>query len=38
MADRGGALAQIAGKSYGTVVLWLLVIGFAGLTLWRLSD
>jgi hypothetical protein len=37
-ADRGGALAQIAAKSYGAVVLWLLVIGFAGLTLWRLSE
>jgi Domain of Unknown Function (DUF1206) len=37
-ADRGGALAQIASKSYGTLVLWLLVIGFAGLALWRLSE
>jgi hypothetical protein len=37
-ADRGGALAQIASQSYGAVVLWLLVIGFAGLALWRLSE
>jgi hypothetical protein len=37
-ADRGGALAQIASKSYGTFVLWLLVVGFAGLALWRLSE
>jgi hypothetical protein len=37
-ADRGGALAQIAAKSYGTVLLWLLVVGFAGLALWRLSE
>jgi hypothetical protein len=37
-ADRGGALAQIAAKSYGTIVLWLLVVGFAGLALWRLSE
>lgn len=37
-ADRGGALAQIAAKSYGTFVLWLLVIGFAGLALWRFSE
>ena len=37
-ADRGGALAQIAAKSYGTFVLWLLVIGFAGLALWRLGE
>jgi Domain of Unknown Function (DUF1206) len=37
-ADRGGALAQIAAKSYGTFVLWILVIGFAGLALWRFSE
>ncbi|MFN0281283.1 MAG: DUF1206 domain-containing protein [Kineosporiaceae bacterium] len=37
-ADRGGALTQIAAKSYGTVVLWLLVAGFAGLSLSRLSE
>jgi hypothetical protein len=37
-ADRGGALGQIAAKSYGTFVLWLLVIGFAGLALWRFSE
>lgn len=37
-ADRGGALAQIAAKSYGTVLLWLLVVGFAGLALWHLSE
>jgi hypothetical protein len=37
-ADRGGALAQIASKSYGTFVLWVLVVGFAGLALWRFSE
>jgi Domain of Unknown Function (DUF1206) len=37
-ADRGGALAQIAGESYGTFLLWLLVVGFAGLALWRFSE
>jgi Domain of Unknown Function (DUF1206) len=37
-ADRGGALAQIAAKSYGTFLLWLLVVGFAGLALWRFSE
>ncbi|MFZ0157828.1 MAG: DUF1206 domain-containing protein [Kineosporiaceae bacterium] len=37
-ADRGGALTQIATKSYGTALLWALVLGFAGLTLWRLSE
>ncbi len=37
-ADRGGALSQIAGKSYGMLVLWLLIAGFAGLALWRFSE
>jgi len=37
-ADRGGALAQIASQSFGTAVLWVLVIGFLGLALWRLSE
>jgi hypothetical protein len=31
--DRGGALAAIAGQPFGAVLLWLLVIGFAGLAL-----
>jgi hypothetical protein len=37
-ADRGGALTQIAAKSYGTPLLWLLVVGFAGLAVWRFSE
>jgi len=37
-ADRGGALAQIAARSYGTVVLWVLAVGFGGMALWRLSE
>jgi hypothetical protein len=37
-ADRGGALAQLADKSYGTFLLWVLVVGFAGLALWRFSE
>jgi len=37
-ADRGGALGQIAAKSYGTFLLWALVVGFAGLALWRFSE
>jgi hypothetical protein len=37
-ADRGGAIAQIADKSYGTFLLWVLVVGFAGLALWRFSE
>jgi hypothetical protein len=37
-ADRGGALAQIASQSFGTALLWVLVVGFLGLALWRLSE
>jgi hypothetical protein len=37
-ADRGGALTQIAAHTYGVVALWLLVIGFGGLALWRISE
>jgi hypothetical protein len=37
-ADRTGALELLAGKSYGVVLLWFLVVGFAGMALWRLSQ
>jgi uncharacterized protein DUF1206 len=37
-ADRGGALAQLADHGYGTFLLWVLVVGFAGLALWRFSE
>lgn len=37
-ADRGGALSQIASQSFGTALLWVLVVGFLGLALWRLSE
>ncbi|KAB2342396.1 DUF1206 domain-containing protein [Actinomadura rudentiformis] len=37
-ADRGGALQEIAGRPGGAVVLWLLVIGLAGLALWGFSE
>jgi hypothetical protein len=37
-ADRGGALAQIAGKPFGAVLLWLLGAGLVGMALWRLSE
>jgi Domain of Unknown Function (DUF1206) len=37
-ADRSGALRLVAATPFGSVILWLLVIGFAGLTLWRLSE
>lgn len=35
-ADRTGALELVAGKPFGVVVLWFLVVGFAGMALWRL--
>ncbi|WP_406438478.1 DUF1206 domain-containing protein [Streptomyces sp. NBC_00631] len=37
-ADRGGAVAEIAQKPFGTVLLWLLGIALAGMALWRLSE
>lgn len=37
-ADRSGAVRLVAKTPFGSVVLWLLVIGFAGMTLWRLSE
>lgn len=37
-ADKGGALQEIASRPGGAVVLWLLVIGLAGLALWGFSE
>ncbi|MET7683457.1 DUF1206 domain-containing protein [Streptomyces sp. NPDC005423] len=37
-ADRGGAIAEIAQKPFGTVLLWLLGTALAGMALWRLSE
>jgi hypothetical protein len=37
-ADRTGAVRLVAHTAFGSVILWLLVIGFAGMTLWRLSE
>jgi Domain of Unknown Function (DUF1206) len=37
-ADRSGAVRLVAGTPYGSVILWLMVVGFAGMTLWRLSE
>lgn len=37
-ADRTGAVRLVTQTSFGSIVLWLLVIGFAGMTLWRLSE
>jgi len=37
-ADRAGAVRLVAKTPLGSLILWLLVIGFAGMTLWRLSE
>ena len=37
-ADRTGAVRLVAHTPFGSVILWLLVVGFAGMTLWRLSE
>ncbi|WP_409235448.1 DUF1206 domain-containing protein [Streptomyces sp. PA5.6] len=37
-ADRGGALAEIAERPLGHVMLWLLGGALAGMALWRLSE
>jgi Domain of Unknown Function (DUF1206) len=37
-ADQRGALKTLAGKPYGSVALWLLVVGFAAYALWRISE
>ena len=37
-ADRTGALHALSGTPFGVVALWVLVIGFFGMTLWRLSE
>ncbi|WP_432164576.1 DUF1206 domain-containing protein [Streptomyces sp. bgisy031] len=37
-ADRGGAIAEIAEKPFGTVLLWLLGTALVGMALWRLTE
>jgi hypothetical protein len=37
-ADRTGAIRLVAHTPFGSVLLWLLVVGFAGMTLWRLAE
>ncbi|MFJ8044050.1 DUF1206 domain-containing protein [Kitasatospora sp. NPDC096147] len=37
-ADRQGALREVASQPFGRVVLWLLVVGFGGMALWRGSE
>ncbi|MFI9244775.1 DUF1206 domain-containing protein [Streptomyces sp. NPDC053086] len=37
-ADRGGALGELAGRPFGSVMLWIVGIALAGMALWRLSE
>ncbi|MFJ8922023.1 protein of unknown function (DUF1206) [Streptomyces sp. LamerLS-316] len=37
-ADRGGAIAEIAAKPFGSILLWALGVALAGMALWRLSE
>ncbi|MFE2023162.1 DUF1206 domain-containing protein [Streptomyces sp. NPDC059499] len=37
-ADRGGAIAEIAEKPFGNVLLWVLGVALAGMAVWRLSE
>jgi hypothetical protein len=37
-ADQKGALTAVAGTPGGTVALWLIVAGFAGLALWQFAE
>lgn len=37
-ADRGGALEELARRPLGSVLLWALGIGLAGMAVWRLSE
>lgn len=37
-ADKSGALQEISSTPVGGVLIWLLVAGFIGMALWRLSD
>ena len=37
-ADRTGALHELGSTPFGEAALWILVVGFIGMTLWRLSE
>jgi uncharacterized membrane protein len=37
-ADRTGALHELSSTPLGEAALWVLVVGFIGMTLWRLSE
>jgi type IV secretory pathway VirB2 component (pilin) len=37
-ADRTGALHELSSTPFGAVALWILVVGFFGMALWRLTE
>ena len=37
-ADRTGALHELSSTPFGVVALWVLVVGFLGMALWRLAE
>ena len=37
-ADQGGAMEQISRVPFGTVVLWVIVLGLAALGVWRIAE
>jgi hypothetical protein len=37
-ADRTGAITTIARQPFGTVILWVMAVGFLALALWQLSE
>ncbi|WP_444852299.1 DUF1206 domain-containing protein [Streptomyces sp. NPDC000229] len=37
-ADKGGALTEVAAQPLGSVLLWLLGVGLAGMVLWQLTE
>ncbi|MFD0891770.1 DUF1206 domain-containing protein, partial [Streptosporangium algeriense] len=37
-ADKTGAVETVAEQPFGTVLLWLMAVGFAALTLWQVSE
>jgi hypothetical protein len=37
-ADRNGAISAVASLPFGAVILWVMVVGFAALTVWQASE
>ena len=37
-ADQSGALQQLAGNDAGRILLWVALVGFAGLAVWQLTE